>query len=127
MIDRKLKIFVADNDTSFLKIISEWFEFQGFEIKVTDKSTEVMDLLKKDKFDAVILDVIMGPPNGIELLEQIKSDPLTKELPVFILSQMGEEDHQKRALALGAEEYLVKSSFRLRDLTDKINKAIHDK
>jgi CheY-like chemotaxis protein len=125
MTDKKPKILAADNDASFLKIISEWFEFQGFQIQVTEKSAEVMDILSKDRFDAIILDVIMGPPNGIELLEQIKNDPKSKDIPVFILSQMGEEDHQKKALALGAVEYLVKSNFRLRDLTDKINHAIH--
>lgn len=122
---KKSKILIADNDASFLKIVSEWFEFQGFEVKPTENSAEVAGLLAKDSFDAVILDVIMGPPNGLELLEEIKKNPDTKNIPVFILSQLGEDDHQKRAAQLGAVEYLIKSNFRLRDLTDKINHAIH--
>jgi DNA-binding response OmpR family regulator len=120
----KKNILAVDNDPSFLKILSEWFEFQGFDIVTTTESRDVPTLLAQGHFDAVILDVIMGPPNGIELLQEIKKNPATAKLPVFILSQMGEEEHRRRALDFGAEDYLVKSNFRLKDLTEKITAAI---
>jgi len=123
MTETKKKILAIDNDLSFLKILSEWFEFQGFDIITTDNGNSALKLLENDHFDAIILDVVMGPPSGLDILKQIKSSQNTKDIPVFMLSQMGEQDHQDRARELGAEDYLVKANFRLKDLTTKIQKV----
>ena len=63
------KILAVDNDLSFLKILSEWFEFQGFAITTTPDGSHALDLMEKESFDAVILDVIMGPPSGMDILK----------------------------------------------------------
>lgn len=125
MSERKYKILAVDDDLLFLKILNEWFVFKNFQIATTNRGEEVMDILSKDKFDAILLDVMLRHANGLEVLEQIKKDESTKKIPVFIISQIGEEEHKSRARELGAEEYLIKSNFSLKELTQKVEAAIN--
>jgi len=120
----KRKLLAVDDDLLFLKIINEWFSFKGFQISTTNNGEDVMDILKKQNYDVVLLDIMMRHTSGLEVLEQIKSDPDTKDIPVFIVSQIGEQEHKTKAKELGAEAYLVKSNFSLKELTEKVNKVI---
>jgi DNA-binding response OmpR family regulator len=127
MADAKYKILAVDDDLLFLKILNEWFVFKNFQIATTNRGEEVMDILSREKFDAIILDVMLRHANGIDLLGDIKKNETTKDIPVFIISQIGEEEHKARARDLGAEEYLIKSNFSLKELTQKVEAAIERK
>jgi two-component system phosphate regulon response regulator PhoB len=125
--DDKRRILAVDDDLLFLKILNEWFVFKNYDISTTNSGEKVMDILDKNVYDAILLDVMMRHANGLDVLAEIKKNPKTKDIPVFIVSQIGEEEHKTRARELGAEEYLVKSNFSLKELTEKVDKAIERK
>ena len=122
--DHKKRILAVDDDLLFLKILNEWFVFKNYDISTSNSGEKVMELLEKDTYDAILLDVMMRHANGLDVLAQIKQNAKTKEIPVFIISQIGEDEHKTRAKELGAEEYLVKSNFSLKELTQKVDSAI---
>jgi DNA-binding response OmpR family regulator len=125
--EKKKRILAVDDDLLFLKILNEWFVFKNFDISTTNSGEKVMEILEKDTYDAILLDVMMRHANGLDVLGEIKTNPKTKDVPVFIVSQIGEEEHKNRARELGAEEYLVKSNFSLKELTEKVDKAIESR
>jgi DNA-binding response OmpR family regulator len=127
MPEEKKKILAVDDDLLFLKILNEWFVFKNYQITTTNRGEEIMEILEKNKIDAIILDVMLRHANGIDILEELKKNPKTKDIPVFILSQIGEDEHRNRAKQLGAEDYLVKSNFSLKELTSKVEKAIESR
>ena len=111
--ETKKRILAVDDDLLFLKILNEWFAFKNYDISTTNSGEKVIELLEKDHYDAVLLDVMMRHANGLDVLAKIKQNEKTKDIPVFIISQIGEEEHRNRAKELGAEDYLVKSNFSL--------------
>jgi two-component system, response regulator YesN len=119
-------ILIIDNDETFLKIMSDWFSGDDREFNTITcfESEKVFDILKTEKVDVIISDVMMEPVSGIEILETLKKDPKTSDIPMFVISQMGEIGYRDRAINLGAEDYLIKADFSLEELTNKIDFAL---
>jgi len=122
--DGKNKILAIDDDILFLKILNEWFAFKGFDITTVNTDNDIMKILEDGGFDVILLDIMMRHANGLDILADIKKNPKTKDIPVFIISQIGEEEHKERAKKLGAEDYLVKANFSLKELTQRVQKSI---
>ncbi|PIR69910.1 MAG: hypothetical protein COU47_00550 [Candidatus Niyogibacteria bacterium CG10_big_fil_rev_8_21_14_0_10_46_36] len=118
------KILLVDDDKTFLAVLSDWFEGRGFEVVTRTSGAAALEYLAKTHVDVVVLDFMMQPMNGLELLTHIKEDPKTKDIPVFMLSQFGEGDHIEKAKRIGAEDYLVKANFNLESLTERIKKIV---
>jgi len=70
----------------------------------------------------IILDLILPKKNGFEVLLVIKSDPRTKMIPVIVLTNLNQEIERRRAMELGASEYLVKADTKIDTLVDKVRK-----
>ena len=70
----------------------------------------------------IILDIILPKRNGFEVLSVIKNDPRTKMIPVIVLTNLNQEIERRRAMELGASEYLVKADTKIDTLVDKVRK-----
>ncbi|MDP2677019.1 MAG: response regulator [bacterium] len=118
------KILLVDDDKTFLAVLFDWFEGRGFKVATRTNGPDAIAFLEKEHIDVVILDFMMQPMTGLELLRHIKENPKTKDIPVFMLSQFGEGRHIEEAMKLGVEDYLVKANFNLESLTMRIKKII---
>lgn len=105
-----LRILIADDHPIVRKglrqILEETRNIQS--IEEASSGQEVLDKVKKGKFDIVLLDISMPGISGIDTLEEIKK--LQPSLPVLILSMYPEEEYALRALKAGASGYLTKKS-----------------
>ena len=70
----------------------------------------------------IILDLILPKKNGFEVLSVIKNDPRTKMIPVIVITNLNQEIERRRAMELGASEYLVKADTKIDTLVDKVRK-----
>lgn len=70
----------------------------------------------------IILDIILPRKNGFEVLSSIKNDSRTKMIPVVVLTNLSQEIERRRAMDLGASEYLVKADTKIDSLADKVRK-----
>ncbi len=80
----------------------------GHDVIEAADGTTVMTWVKDTDPDVIILDLAMPRMDGWETLEMLKSDPISKEIPVIISSAMGDDEHLDRARALGALDYIPK-------------------
>jgi two-component system, NarL family, invasion response regulator UvrY len=110
MTGKKIRILIADDHpivrAGFKQVLSETPD-----LVVADEAgngQEVLDHLKKKKYDVVLLDISMPGKNGLEILKELKTD--YPKLPVLILSIYPEEQYAIRALKAGAAGYLTKES-----------------
>lgn len=110
MTDKKIRILIADDHpivrAGFKQVLSETPD-----MTVADEAgngQEVLEFLKKKKYDVVLLDISMPGKNGLEILKDLKTD--YPKLPVLILSIYPEEQYAIRALRAGASGYLTKAS-----------------
>lgn len=74
--------------------------------------------------DLIILDLILPKKDGFEVLETIKADSKLKAIPVIVLSNLGQDEEIKKALALGAVDYMVKAQHPMNEIVVRIKKYI---
>lgn len=108
--DKKIQVIIADDNKEFSEILSEYLNNQGdIEVIGTAKDgNEACELIAEKMPDIAILDIIMPNLDGLGVLEKIRSMQLKKRPLFIILSAVGQDKITQRALALGAEYYIVK-------------------
>ena len=101
-------ILVADDEAHIGRIIKLKLEQGPFRVSLAYDGQEALDLVQQgDKLDAAVLDVMMPRMSGIDVLEKIRSNEHTKDLPCIILTAAGEEEYERDARRFGAS-YLTK-------------------
>lgn len=113
-------VLVVEDTELLRRIYSDKLSQDGYQVLTASDGMEALAVLHANKVDLVLLDLIMPRMSGLEALEAIKADPRTREIPVIILSNLGQESDVERGLSLGAVDYLVKNEARPADVAEKI-------
>ena len=82
------KILIVDDELSLVNFISDVVGVIGYESKFLTNGKKVLETAKSWKPDLITLDIMMPSPNGIEVLTQLKADPDTAKIPVYIISAL---------------------------------------
>jgi len=106
---QRVQIVYVEDEPFFSKAISRLFAEAGYATAVAEDGTSGLALIKKEKPDVVLLDLILPNVDGKEVLRQLKADADTKDIPVIILSNLSAEAEQRELYALGAADFLVKA------------------
>ena len=102
------KILIIDNDAYSLLLISDFLIFNNFQVITTDNSQTALQIAQQEQPDLVICEIDMPPPDGYEVLRQIRSEPNTARIPVLFLTFEIDMASRRRALQLGANGYITK-------------------
>jgi twitching motility two-component system response regulator PilH len=112
----KLKILIVDDEEALLDMYKEKLVFEGYEVhtamdgeKGVAKAIEVLP-------DVILLDLIMPVMNGFDALKALKADPQTKDIPVYLLTNIPEAASGGKDKELGAAGYLFKAETEPRKL-----------
>jgi len=122
--DKKIEILTIEDDKFLLKAYKIKFSQAGFDIITATDGATGLELAKKEMPAVILLDLMLPKMNGFEFLKKIKSDEQTKNIPVLVLSNLGQKDDRERATSLGAVEYLIKTDCKLEEIVEKIRKYI---
>ncbi len=102
------RILVADDDPGHRELICRRLEQQGFAVDAVAGGAAALERLRGERFDLVLLDVLMPDLDGGQVLAALKADPALRDLPVIVLSALDELDSVVRCILAGAEDYLAK-------------------
>lgn len=116
-------LLVEDTDL-FRRIYEDKLTQEGFTVRGASDGRECLDVLRSEHVDLVLLDLIMPRMSGLEALEAMKADPRIRDIPVIVLSNLGQEADIQRGLALGAEDYLIKSAAKPAEVSAKIQQVL---
>jgi DNA-binding response OmpR family regulator/nitrogen-specific signal transduction histidine kinase len=100
------KVLVVDDDEHIVQLLRHHLEAEGYQILTAQRGEDVFQLAKSEKPVLITLDILLADMNGFEVLEQLKGDSTTSEIPVIIVSVV--PDAETRGLALGAAGYIGK-------------------
>lgn len=120
MAGNKKKILLIEDDKYIFRAYKDGLERAGFEVIGASDGAEGVAKAKDKKPDLILLDLILPIKNGFEVLEEIKMDDATKNIPVVILSNLGQESDVAKGNALGAEDYLIKSNYSMKEVVEKV-------
>ncbi|MDI6808361.1 MAG: response regulator [Candidatus Eisenbacteria bacterium] len=103
-----MKILVVDDNPSLLAILKQSFASRNYEVFTATKGEDALLIVKAQRPDIVILDVMMAGKNGFEVCREIKETPELRETPVVMLTAKSQESDRFWGLGAGADEYVLK-------------------
>ncbi len=115
-----MKVLLVEDNYSIAKGLIYAFEQNEFEVKYAKSISEASKLLNEEKFNIMILDVMLPDGNGFEFYKRIKEEHFT---PTIFLTAKDDEDDIVNGLELGAEDYVTKP-FLIRELIARMNKIL---
>jgi adenylate cyclase len=101
-------ILVVDDNRLNRSLLARHLERRGHTVALADQGRQALDMIGEDRYDLVLLDVLMPEMDGYEVLQRIKGDPDWRNIPVIMISALEEMDSVVRCIELGAEDYLPK-------------------
>ncbi len=116
-------VFVVEDDEFVVKAYETKFSFENIPAKFAHDGKEALALLREQGSDVptvVLLDLMLPVMNGFEVLEAMKANATWKNIPVIILSNLGQEEDKQRGMKLGADEYLVKADTKIADIVTRV-------
>ena len=99
------RVLVVDDEKSLRNFVRRNLEVRGYEVSVASDGLEAMAVFSESRVDLVILDLMMPHQDGLETARRIRE---TSDVPILILTALGEETDKIRAFDLGADDYLTK-------------------
>lgn len=102
------KILAVDDEEHILELVEYNLMMSGFDVIKASSGEEALEIIKEKTPDLVLLDIMMDGMDGIEVLKRIRSQEITKDLPVILLTAKSEEIDKVLGLELGADDYIAK-------------------
>ena len=116
------KVLVCDDEPYIVESVSYVVRKAGYEVVVAEDGLEALNAVKREKPDLVFLDIMMPKISGYEVCRQVKEDPATRSAYIVMLTARGQEEDERRALDMGADEFMTKpfSPRKMRAKLDEI-------
>jgi len=122
--EKKQKILMIEEDRFLRKIYRNKLTQAGFEFQEALNGEEGLNKVIAEKPDLVLLDLILPRKSGFDVLIEMKRNKKTKNIPVIILSNLGQETDIKRGFSFGAKDYLVKFEVSLSEVVERIKECL---
>ncbi|PIR04187.1 MAG: response regulator [Candidatus Magasanikbacteria bacterium CG11_big_fil_rev_8_21_14_0_20_39_34] len=118
-------VLIIEDDSFLANIYKTKFEMEGFKVSVSDNGESGLADIKKKKPDIVLLDILLPKMDGFTVLEHAKADKEVADIPVILLTNLGQKDDVDKGLDLGAEDYLIKAHFKPSETVEKVKKVLN--
>jgi DNA-binding response OmpR family regulator len=118
------KILIVEDDRFLRELIARKLKNEGYEVLEAIDGEEGLKRIKEEKPDLILLDLILPGIDGFEVLAKAKEDPDTTQIPVIILSNLGQREEVEKGLKLGAIDYLIKAHFTPGEIIEKIKNIL---
>lgn len=113
------KILIAEDERAIAGALENKLNNSGFEAKTVVDGEEALKALETEKFDLLLLDIMMPKVDGFGVLKGMKEKSI--RTPVIVLSNLGQEEEIQKAKDAGAADFLVKANTPIMDIVTKIN------
>ena len=120
------KVLLVEDDRFLRRAAEATLRKGGFAVTVAVDGEEALNVVQTVNPDIILLDLIMPKIQGFEVLRRLKEDPATRDIPVVVLSNLGQDSDLQRATAAGAIGYLVKSNLSLTDLLARVTSILSE-
>ncbi len=120
----KTHVLLVEDDVFLANIYEKKFDLEGFKTSVADNGEKGLAEAKRKQPDIILLDILLPKLDGFAVLAKLKADPATKQIPVILLTNLGQKDDVEKGLESGAADYLIKAHFKPSEVVDKVRKVL---
>ena len=122
-IKKSYKVVVVEDEADIADLIVYNLEREGYEVLSSNRGDEGLNLIRNEMPDLVILDLMLPGFDGLSVCQQLKVDPLTRDMSIIIVSAKVEDSDIVIGLGLGADDYIPKP-FNVRELVARVKVAL---
>lgn len=115
------RVLIAEDEPNLVESLSFILSREGCEVSAVFDGESVLERLRTDRPDVLVLDVMLPRRTGFEVLKLIKTDPGLRAIPVMVLTAKGQERDRRTAEDLGADAFVTKP-FSNQDVVDRIKR-----
>lgn len=116
--NKKIKILIAEDEKAIAGALNLKLNHEGFDARVAFNGKDAIDLLQSEKFDLLILDLIMPQLDGFGVLSEIKEKGI--KIPVIVASNLSQTEDISKAKEMGAVDFFIKSDTPVSEIVQKI-------
>ena len=109
--DAKRRMLIVDDDPSYAKMVREWLK-DIYQVDIVVAGMQAITFLLKNRVDLILLDYEMPVVDGPQVLQMLRSEPSTKDIPIVFLTGVGTREGVERVMALNPRGYILKSTTR---------------
>ena len=118
------RILLVEDDHFLRKAAQASLKRHGYHVTTACDGEEALRLVRTEKPDLILLDLIMPKVQGFEVLRTLKADAGTAAIPVIVLSNLGQDHDRDATLAAGAIAHMVKANISLEELVAAVDRAL---
>ncbi|MFA6271807.1 MAG: response regulator [Patescibacteria group bacterium] len=123
----KQKILLIEDDKMLLEMYTAKFTREGFEIATAENGSDGLKAARDTKPDMILLDIIMPKLDGFATLKEIRKDENIKDVPVILLTNLGQDQDIQKGKDLGADDYFVKANHTPTEIVEKVQELLKKK
>lgn len=112
----KVTVMIIEDDAALLDLYKTRFEIEGFNVITASRGDEALVIAEKENPSLFMVDIMLPGVDGLKVIEELKKSPKHKNASIVALTALDLDDVKKKALAVGADEYLIKSRITLHDI-----------
>lgn len=124
MTEIKPKILIIEDESALIFALRAKFAASGFDATIALNGELALEFAEKEQYDIILLDLLLPKLNGFEVLSRFRANQKTAKVPVIIFSNLDSQEDKKKAMDLGATEYLMKAQTSLDEVIKIINRHI---
>ncbi|MFA6042749.1 MAG: response regulator [Patescibacteria group bacterium] len=117
-------ILLVEDDTFLAGMYVTKLELEGFRVNLATDGEQALQLVKRELPRIMLLDIVLPKKSGFEVLAAVKADPATKDVPVILLTNLGQKEDVQKGLKLGALDYLIKAHFMPSEVVTKVKRLV---
>jgi len=120
-----IKVLFIEDDPDQIFMYGATLKRRDILIMPADNGKDAMDIATQDGPDLILIDILLNRENGMDILEKLKANEKTKNIPMVIFTNFDKEELRKKAKELGAIDYIVKSETVPDEVADRIKKLLN--
>jgi DNA-binding response OmpR family regulator len=122
--NKKIKVLIIEDDSYISDMYKIKLESDNFEVVIAEDGVIGLKQLEKYRPDVILLDVVMPKVDGFSVLKTIKNNSEIKNIPVVMLTNLGQKDNVERGFELGASGYIIKAHFTPSEVVKKVKEIL---
>ncbi|MEX2369029.1 MAG: response regulator [Candidatus Paceibacterota bacterium] len=117
-------ILLVEDDNFLIEILVKKFKESGYKVVHAGNGNDALRKVHDEEPDLIMLDIILPGMNGFEVIQKLKDDETTKNIPVAFLSNLGQKEDIEKGKKLGAVDFIVKANHSLDEIVKRAEEII---
>lgn len=122
-----MKVLLVEDEEFIRDLFKRQLDLSGFSTDAFGTGQDGLSAISKNSYDLVLLDIMLPDINGLQILQNIRQNPATKNIVVVLLTNLGQDAVIKQGFELGADGYLVKAAYTPDQIVQEVKNIVAKK